>query len=141
MRLNKSIEEKKRRMEMAKKKETAKNVAVGTAIGTALGAVTGWLFAPKSGKETRQDISDKSKEVADNVKHTVHDSVEVTKEWTDKIMQDVKENVEVLKVKKSQLKDGLKEESSEVLEDLGEGIANIGEIVEEQAEELKKEIE
>jgi len=32
------------------------NVAVGTTIGVVLGAVAGILLAPKSGKETRQDI-------------------------------------------------------------------------------------
>lgn len=134
------IDEKRRDAARKRKMKTAKDVATGAAIGTALGAVTGLLFAPKSGKETRKDIADKSKEVADNVKHTIEDSVEVTKEWTDKIMQDVKVNVDVLKEKKSQLKNDFKEESAEVLEDIGEGIANIGEIVEEQANELKNEV-
>ena len=63
--INKFIEEKKRKAEREKKIETAKNVAVGTAIGTAIGAAAGLLFAPKSGKETREDISQKSKEVAE----------------------------------------------------------------------------
>ncbi len=36
---------------------------LGTAIGAAVGAITALLFAPKSGRELRQDISDKSSEI------------------------------------------------------------------------------
>lgn len=59
--INKFIEEKRKRIEKEKKKEVAKNVAVGTAIGTAIGAAAGILLAPKSGKETREDISKNQK--------------------------------------------------------------------------------
>ncbi len=38
------------------KKDNGKKIAIGTAIGLAAGYVTGILTAPKSGKETRQDI-------------------------------------------------------------------------------------
>jgi len=38
------------------KKDTAKKFAVGTAVAAAAGYVAGILTAPKSGKETRQDI-------------------------------------------------------------------------------------
>lgn len=36
---------------------------LGTAIGAAVGAVTALLFAPKSGKELRHDIAEKSSEL------------------------------------------------------------------------------
>lgn len=39
-------------------KGTTKNVVLGLAIGLAAGYVAGILTAPKSGKETRQDIKD-----------------------------------------------------------------------------------
>jgi gas vesicle protein len=39
-------------------KDTTKNVVMGLAIGLAVGYVAGILTAPKSGKETRQDIKD-----------------------------------------------------------------------------------
>ncbi len=41
----------------------------GTLIGVALGAIAGVLFAPKSGKETREDI----KKAAVNVKNKAED--------------------------------------------------------------------
>jgi len=44
--------------EKQQKKETAMKVLSGLAIGTVIGGVIGILFAPKAGKETRQEISD-----------------------------------------------------------------------------------
>lgn len=40
------------------KQDTAKNVVLGLAVGLVAGYVAGVLTAPKSGKETRQDIKD-----------------------------------------------------------------------------------
>jgi gas vesicle protein len=40
--------------------EKNKGLAAGAALGAAIGVVVGVLFAPKSGKETRQDIKDTS---------------------------------------------------------------------------------
>ncbi len=50
------------------KKETAKNVAIGAGIGTAVGVAAGVLLAPKSGKETREDIANTTKKTLENVK-------------------------------------------------------------------------
>ncbi len=50
------------------KKQTAKNVAIGAGIGTAVGVAAGVLLAPKSGKETRDDISNTTKKTLENVK-------------------------------------------------------------------------
>lgn len=49
---------------MANKSNAGKKLALGAAIGVVAGFVTGILTAPKSGKETRQDI----KKTANNVK-------------------------------------------------------------------------
>jgi len=40
------------------KQDTTKNIVVGVAVGLIAGYVAGILTAPKSGKETRQDIKD-----------------------------------------------------------------------------------
>lgn len=50
------------------KSQTAKNVAIGAGIGTAMGVAAGVLLAPKSGKETRDDITKTTKETLENVK-------------------------------------------------------------------------
>ena len=44
-----------------------KGMAAGIALGAVMGVITGILFAPKSGKETRQDIKDTAVKVAINL--------------------------------------------------------------------------
>ncbi len=98
--VNKFLHEKRRRARREKNLETAKNIAVGTAIGTFLGAVTGVLFAPKSGKETREDIANKTKEVAGNIKETVNEQVEVAKKIQGKVKDEIKQVYTDIKGKK-----------------------------------------
>ena len=113
LKLNRIIEEKRKQVEKNRKREAAKNVVVGTAIGTALGAAAGLLFAPKSGKETRGDITNISKDVAENIKVHVNDQIENTKERSEKVMTEVKENWDELKEKKDEI-----DESAEIIKNL-----------------------
>jgi gas vesicle protein len=46
-------------------------MVIGVGIGSALGVATGILFAPKSGRETRQIIADKTCETVKNFKDNV----------------------------------------------------------------------
>ena len=48
-----------------------KNIVIGIGIGSALGVAAGILFAPKSGKETRQNIIDRTSETIKNFKDNV----------------------------------------------------------------------
>ena len=50
-------------MSSDKKSSGAGKFALGAAIGTAVGGGAGILTAPKSGKETRQDVARKAREV------------------------------------------------------------------------------
>ncbi|QNU68258.1 YtxH domain-containing protein [Ruminiclostridium herbifermentans] len=68
------------------KKQTAKNVAIGAGIGTAVGVAAGVLLAPKSGKETREDIANTTKKTLENVK----EGLNVAKEKIEEIVK--KEN-------------------------------------------------
>ena len=51
------FEKVKKQRKAAEKKKALKNVAVGAAIGATVGAVAGVLLAPKSGKETREELT------------------------------------------------------------------------------------
>lgn len=52
---------------MARKdNHTGRKLAVGTAIAGAVGYVTGILTAPKSGKQTREDIADKAEDIKES---------------------------------------------------------------------------
>ncbi len=50
--------------------EITKKVAIATVIGVGIGVVLGVLFAPKSGKELRHDISEIAKDTTETVKNT-----------------------------------------------------------------------
>ena len=50
------------------RRSRTKNMIIGAGIGSALGVAAGILFAPKSGKETRQIIADKTSETVKNFK-------------------------------------------------------------------------
>ena len=80
---------------MADHKVNAKNFLFGAAVGGLIGAVAALLFAPKSGKELRTDISEhaaaaaeKTKKIAEDVsQHTqkiTQNVSEHTQEWLDK---------------------------------------------------------
>jgi len=51
---------------MDMRRSRTKNMVIGVGIGSALGVAAGILFAPKSGKETRQIISDRTRETIQN---------------------------------------------------------------------------
>jgi len=53
------------------RRSRTKNMVIGVGIGSAVGVAAGILFAPKSGKETRQIIADKTTETVKNFKDNV----------------------------------------------------------------------
>ena len=83
------LERNKREREKAAKRKAAKNVAIGAGVGTVLGLAAGLLFAPKSGKETRQDIAENAKKAADKVS-----------KGTKKVVENVKHSMEDVKGKR-----------------------------------------
>ncbi|MGB4420546.1 MAG: YtxH domain-containing protein [Candidatus Saccharimonadales bacterium] len=50
--------------------------AIGAVFGAIAGAVAGLLVAPKSGKETREEIKNKSKELLQDANVTIDDAKE-----------------------------------------------------------------
>ncbi|MES2829331.1 MAG: YtxH domain-containing protein [Bacteroidota bacterium] len=74
---------------------------VALLAGLAVGAVLGVLFAPDSGKNTREKISDKALDLADNAKDSVHslkDKISYGKDsligLKDRVVDSVKTKVE-----------------------------------------------
>ena len=62
------------------RKRAARNTCAGLGLGVALGALAGLLFAPKSGKETREDICDAAEKGAEMVKDTAVKGAKIVKE-------------------------------------------------------------
>jgi len=71
MGLLKALEEKKKAKLRAERAKKAKATAIGAVTGAVAGIVGGLLFAPKSGKETREQIAVTSKKATAQVKESV----------------------------------------------------------------------
>ncbi|MBU1565680.1 MAG: YtxH domain-containing protein [Proteobacteria bacterium] len=56
--------------EKAIRRNKAGALALGVSIGCTVGAVAGVLFAPKAGKETREDVGRRSKDAWEKIKDT-----------------------------------------------------------------------
>jgi gas vesicle protein len=53
-------------------KREKKGLALGAIVGAVVGVITGILFAPKSGKETRQDIKEATSKAAEKLSAEAH---------------------------------------------------------------------
>lgn len=82
MGLLKKLENSKKERLKRERINLAKKIAVGTAAGIAAGSAGGILLAPKSGKETREDIANTANTVAvktSQIKDTALNKVAATK--------------------------------------------------------------
>lgn len=68
-------------------------VAAGIVAGSAIGIVTGLLLAPKSGKELRQDISDKAENVKDVAQDKAGDIKDEAKDKASKAKDKITDKV------------------------------------------------
>ena len=123
-----------------KKKQKAKMVKTATltaALGVTAGATAGVLFAPKSGKETRENIANKSSETKDKlVKKT-----KATKAAISKKVSEGKKDVSTAKEKISEYlasKKGQKQEACDVVEELALADTEVDEEITE--DELTEEV-
>ncbi|MPQ45269.1 YtxH domain-containing protein [Clostridium tarantellae] len=97
MGLYKLIEKKKKAARRKQKAKVAKYATLTAVIG-AIGVTSGVLFAPKSGKETRNDIAEKAKKVKGHAK----EKAKSIKENLNEKVNDKKEEVKVAKEKISE---------------------------------------
>jgi len=72
-------------------------VAIALFTGFAIGAIFGILFAPKSGKETRNDLTDKGERLMEKGKESVSDVVEKTKDLVESGKQKIEEIKDAVK--------------------------------------------
>ena len=123
-----------------KKKQKAKMVktaALTAALGVTAGATAGVLFAPKSGKETREDIANKSSENKDKLV----EKTKATKATISKKVSEGKKDVSTAKEKISEYlasKKGQKQEACDVVEELALADTEVDEEITE--EELTEEV-
>ena len=107
--------------------------------GAAVGVGLGMLFAPKSGKETREDLMVKFDELMEKVKNI---DVEETKDLIVKKINKIKKEIKDLD--KEKLENMAKEEAKKIKKDLDELVAMTKEkctpVVEKAATELRNRV-
>jgi len=99
------------------KKNLIKGAAIGVAAGAIAGAIAGILLAPKSGKETREDIAKYLGEMKDKIAKKLSDLKEISQDKYDEVVENVvgqyekgkKISAAESRVIKNQLKEGYKE--------------------------------
>ena len=74
MSLLKKIEERKKQQEMLTKKKNVKIATTGAALGAITGVFAGIILAPKSGKETIEELKDGSKKIKDKFERQAEDT-------------------------------------------------------------------
>ena len=116
--LTKWYEKRKKEKQRKLKIQTAKKILMGTAAGSVSGLLGGILFSPKSGKETREDIANSSKEITNNIKEK---TIEL-KETIDNKVSDAKDNVTDAKTKIKQKSTELKEAISNKVSDAKDNV-------------------
>lgn len=92
------IEKGKKTISKRQKKQTLPDPLIGAALGLTVGALAGVLLAPKSGKETREDLSNAAKELPGKAKEVLEkakEKVEETKEKLQDARTKVDEDLEV----------------------------------------------
>ena len=117
--LIKFYEKKKKEKQRRLKIQTAKKILIGTVAGSLSGLVGGLLFSPKSGKETREDIGNVSKDISNNIKH----KTEELKETIDNKVSTVKDNATDAKMKIKQKSEEIKENIDDKVTDVKDGVA------------------
>ncbi|MGG4499515.1 YtxH domain-containing protein [Paenibacillus polymyxa] len=68
-------------------KENCKSFIRGALVGSIAGSVAALLFAPKSGRELRQDITDQARHVSDKGQELAGKISDTSIEYTDKIKE------------------------------------------------------
>lgn len=108
------IEEKRKAKLRKERARAVKNVSIGTVLGITIGSIGGVLLAPKSGKETREDI----KVAATDLNDTVRTKLTETKTTTINNLTEAKRKINEYLSSKDNIKDEAKQEFDELIQDI-----------------------
>lgn len=128
------IEQKNKERVRRARMEDAKKVSLGLVLGALAGSAAGLLFAPQSGKKTRQDIVNATKDAAETVR-----------DKTDEVVQKAKdlysEHIEGRLTSIGAVANEAKEATKEAAKDVKKGVEDAKEDVKKGAEDAKKRVE
>lgn len=129
----------------------AKGLVVGALIGGAVGAITALLFAPKSGRELRRDIADRSIDVynntsdyltnlEENVSSNLSHIVNEGKYRAENIVNSARQKAEDLIQGAEHVIHGAKEKASNVKEDVSHTVTTLKGAAKASADAFKAEL-
>jgi len=84
--------------ESERRKAACRNLTTGLLIGAFVGVTAGILFAPKPGRETRKEISEKAADAVDQLREAVADFVSDLQERTEEAVSSEGEFEEIVDV-------------------------------------------
>jgi len=105
------------------KKDAWKGAAIGAGVGILAGAIAGVLLAPKSGKETREDIKKYLHEIKDDIAKKLEKAGSISKEKYIEISNQVVAGYETSKKITAQ-------EAKKIKKDLADGYIEVKKAVE-----------
>lgn len=108
-----SIENKRREQRRRERSRNRKRVATAFAVGSLLSGISALLFAPKSGKELRKDIADKTVEGAEFVKKNAVAGYEKASKFTGEVYENAKNAIQKVVHKGEEVAEEVTEEVAE----------------------------
>lgn len=140
---------KQREIERKRRLDTAGKVSFGLALGTLLGSAAGLLLAPKSGKETREDIKNfadeksdqikaQTKELGRNVESAYKTTVNRISKFGDEKLIQLKNAKDDAEVKAEELKEDAVKKANEVKGEVAESVEKTANKVSDKADEISE---
>ncbi|MBI2793482.1 MAG: YtxH domain-containing protein [Ignavibacteria bacterium] len=126
----------------------SKGFMLGTVVGGAVGALLALLFAPKSGRDFRRDIADKSEEIVDKASEffsqTEQQSEDVVNEGkirAERIVNSARAKAESLLSNAEQVLHDARIRAQSIKEGVQSGVAKVGDAAKAGAEAFRSELD
>ena len=135
------ISAKAREEERKERMKNAGNIAMGTLLGLAAGAAASYLFAPRSGEETREMIAKKSKETYNDMREGIANATQRAKELGQSALEKAKEFKDEAAQRAEELKDEAVDKAKELKDKAEDKAKELKDKAEDKAIDAKKEVE
>lgn len=101
--------------EVPQKMHATKDTMVGIIIGATAGMITGLLFAPRSGEQTRELLKERANERKEKMKHKAIETADIAKEKAKQITNAAKTKTNELATKTKNATEQGKEEVERIV--------------------------
>lgn len=132
------ISAKAREEQRKERMKNAGNIAMGTLLGLAAGAVASYLFAPRSGEETREMIAKKSRDTYNDMREGLANATQRAKELGQCAMEKAKEFKEEAAQRAEELKEKAEDKAIEAKKEVEKKVNDVKKDVEKEVEKAKK---